>query len=148
MATTQDFLATSSITIAAPRSDVWSALVTPAAIKQYMFGAEVRSDWKEGSPITWSGEFQGKRYQDKGKIIRMQPERTLQYTHFSPLSGQPETPENYHTVTIELADVGGKTEVTLTQDNNPTEDARKHSEQNWNTMLQGLKKFVETNAKR
>lgn len=148
MSTTQDYLATSSIVIAAAPADVWAALVTPAAIKQYMFGADVRSDWKEGSPITWSGEFQGKRYQDKGKIIRMQPERTLQYTHFSSLSGQRDTPENSHTVTIELDDVGGKTEVTLTQDNNPTEDARKHSEKNWNGMLQGLKKFVEANKKR
>jgi uncharacterized protein YndB with AHSA1/START domain len=147
MAPTLDYLATSSIVIAAPPADVWSALVTPAAIKQYMFGADVRSDWKEGSPITWSGEFQGKRYQDKGKIIRMQPERRLQYTHFSPLSGQPDTPESYHTVTIELADVGGRTHVTLTQDNNSSDDAREHSEKNWNTMLQGLKKFVETNTK-
>jgi hypothetical protein len=31
----------------------------------------------------------------------------------------------------------------LTQDNNATEEARKHSEQNWSTMLEALKQHVE-----
>ena len=144
MPTTQDLIARATITTDVPRAEVWKALVSPDAIKQYMFGADVRTDWKEGSPITWSGEWQGKRYEDKGKILQVKPERRLQYSHFSPLSGLPDTPENYHTVTIELSDVGEKTLVTLGQDNTSTEEARKHSEQNWNTMLQGLKKFVES----
>ena len=144
MPTTQDLIAKANVTIDAPPNVVWGALVTPAAIKQYMFGADVRTDWKEGSPITWSGEWQGKRFQDKGKILLLKPGRMMQYTHFSPLAGLPDTPQNHHTVTIELADVGGKTKVTLTQDNNSTEEARKDSEKNWNMMLQGLKKLVES----
>ena len=143
MPMTQDRIAKATITIDAARADVWKALVSAEAAKQYMFGADVRSDYKEGSPITWSGVFQGKPFQDKGKILKVERDRRLQYTHFSPLTGQPDVPENYHTVTIELADAGAKTSVTLTQDNNPTEDARKHSEQNWNVMLQSLKKVVE-----
>ena len=144
MPTIQDLIAKANVTIDAPPNEVWSALVSPASIKQYMFGADVRTDWKEGSPITWSGEWQGKQFQDKGKILQLKPGRVMQYTHFSPLAGLADTPENYHTVTIELADVGGKTKVTLTQDNNSTEDARKDSEKNWNMMLQGLKRVVES----
>jgi uncharacterized protein YndB with AHSA1/START domain len=143
MPTTQDLTASATILIEAPRAEVWKALVSPEAIKQYMFGADVRTDWKEGSPITWSGEWKGKKFEDKGKILQVKPERRLQYSHFSPLAGQPDTPEHYHTVTIELAEVAGKTKVTLIQDNNSTESARQESEQNWNGMLQGLKKFVE-----
>lgn len=143
MQTSQDLIAKTSVVIDAPKADVWKALVTPAAIKQYMFGTDARSDFKEGSPITWTGAWQGKPYQDKGVIQRAEPERVLQYTHFSPLAGQPDRPENYHTVTIELADSGSQTRVTLTQDNNPTEEARAHSEKNWTMMLSGLKKFVE-----
>jgi uncharacterized protein YndB with AHSA1/START domain len=143
MPTPQDLMAKASVTINAPRADVWKALVNPSAIKQYMFGADVRTDWKEGSPITWSGEWKGKRFQDKGKVLHVKPERMLQYSHFSPLAGRPDTPENYHTVTIELADAGGKTQVTLAQDNNSTDAARKESEKNWNTMLGGLKTFAE-----
>jgi uncharacterized protein YndB with AHSA1/START domain len=141
--TTQDLIARATITIDARRAEVWKALVTPAAITQYMFGADVRTDWKEGSPITWSGEWKGTKFEDKGKLLQVKPERRLQYSHFSPLSGLPDTPENYHTVTTELADVGGKTLVTLIQDNSSTEEARKESEKNWNMMLQGLKKYLE-----
>jgi len=51
--------------------------------------------------------------------------------------------DSYHTVTIELSTEGNKTRVVLTQDNNPTEQAREHSERNWNTMLAALKKVLE-----
>jgi uncharacterized protein YndB with AHSA1/START domain len=137
-----NLIAQAMITIDAPRSKVWRALVDSAANKQFMFGADVRSDWKEGSPITWSGEFKGKSFQDKGVILRVQPERVLKYSHFSPLAGKPDKPENYHTVTIELADAGSQTRLVLTQDNNATEQARAESERNWKTMLESLKKVV------
>jgi uncharacterized protein YndB with AHSA1/START domain len=141
--TTQDLIARASIVIDAPRDRVWETLVDPVAITQYMFGADVRSDWKEGGPITWSGEWQGKRYEDKGVVLRVERDCALQYTHFSPLSGQPDKPENYRTVTIELSDAGRQTRLMLSQDNNPTEEARSHSEKNWKTVLSGVKKFVE-----
>jgi uncharacterized protein YndB with AHSA1/START domain len=142
-ANTANLIARCSITVSASPEQVWEALVTPAAIKQYMFGTNVSSDWKEGSPIVWKGEWQGRQYEDKGVIRQLKPGRALQYTHFSPLTGLPDRPENYHTVTIQLAEEGERTRVSLTQDNNPTEEARAHSEKNWAMMLEGLKKFVE-----
>jgi len=36
-----------------------------------------------------------------------------------------------------------RTRVTLSQDNNPTEQAREHSEKNWGMMLTALKQFLE-----
>ena len=122
---------------------VWEALVTPDQIRQYMFGTNVISDWKEGARIVWKGEWEGKPYEDKGQILKFQPEHLLQYSHFSPLSGQPDMSENYHTVTVELSRKGTSTLVTLSQDNNASEEERHHSEQNWTMMLAGLKKFVE-----
>ena len=138
-----DRIAKASTTIDAPPARVWDALTHPASIRQYMFGTNVESDWKPRSAITWTGEWQGKTYEDKGVIQRIERPRLLRYTHFSPLAGLPDEPENYHTVTIELSDEGGGTAVTLSQDNNPTDEAREHSEKNWRMMLEGLKKFVE-----
>ncbi len=140
---TANLIARGSIAIAAPVERVWNALITPSAIKEYMFGTTVESDWKEGSPIFWKGEWNGRDYEDKGVIRQFNPGRALQYTHFSPLSGLPDTPANYHTVTIQLSPEGDGTRVSLTQDNNLTEEARSHSEKNWNVMLDGLKKYVE-----
>jgi uncharacterized protein YndB with AHSA1/START domain len=137
-----DLLAKASTTINASAAEVWDALVDPAKIKQYMFGTTVESEWNEGSPISWKGEWEGRPYEDKGVILKLKPQRTLQYSHFSPMSGLPDKRENYHTVTIELSG-DGPTEVTLTQDNNPDEKTREHSEKNWAMMLDSLKKLLE-----
>ena len=139
----RNLVARASISINAPGEKVWNALVDPKAIKQYMFGTNVVSDWHEGSSIVWKGEWQGKSYEDKGVILQLKPGRTIQYSHFSPLSGLPDKPENYHTVTIEISTKGNQTLVSLAQDNNATEETRAHSEENWEMMLAALKKFLE-----
>ena len=138
-----DHIAKASTTIDAPPAQVWDALVNPEQIRQYMFGTQVTSTWKEGSPIVWKGEWKGKSYEDKGVILALKPERMLRYSHFSPLSGQPDRPESYHTVTIELSGSGDHTTVSLSQDKNPTPEAREHSEKNWSAMLAGLKRLLE-----
>ena len=139
----KDLIARTSVNIKATRAKVWGALIKPEEIKQYMFGTNVITDWCKGSPIIWKGEWQGKPYEDKGVVLQFSPERTIQYNHFSPLSGLSDKLENYHTVTIELSGEGNKTEVSLPQDNNPTKQARDHSEKNWKMMLTALKKFLE-----
>jgi uncharacterized protein YndB with AHSA1/START domain len=138
-----DHVAKASVTIDAPIAKVWDALVNPDTIRQYMFGTTVVSEWKKGSPIVWKGEWKGRAYEDKGVIVELEPERRLRYSHFSPLAGLPDLPENYHNVTIELSVENGLVRVTLSQDNNPTAEAREHSERNWATMLAGLKKLLE-----
>jgi uncharacterized protein YndB with AHSA1/START domain len=139
----KNLIAKASVDIGAPSEMVWNALVTPESIKQYMFGTTVVSDWHEGSPIFWRGEWQGRPYEDKGTILQFKLGRKIQYSHFSPLSGVPDKPENYHTVTVELSANGNQTHVLLSQDNNANEEERLHSEKNWEMMLSGLKKFVE-----
>ena len=94
--------AKADVTIHASVAKVWDALVNPETIKRYMFGTTVVSDWKEGSPIVWRGEWKGKPYQDKGRILELRAGKRLQYSHFSPLSGAPDTAENYHKVTVDL----------------------------------------------
>jgi uncharacterized protein YndB with AHSA1/START domain len=94
-------LARTAVTIAAPVAEVWEALTTPAAIKEYMFGTTVTSDWVVGSPIMWTSEWQGFTYIDKGIILQLVPERLFEYSHFS-ARGAPDLPEHYHVVTVEL----------------------------------------------
>jgi hypothetical protein len=64
-------------------------------------------------------------------------------THFSPLSGQEDALENYHTLVYELESRGQKTRISLSQDNNESEEAAEHSRANWEKMLFGLKQVVE-----
>lgn len=136
-------IAIATVTIEAPRARVWKALVTPSQIRQYMFGTTVVSDFRPDTPITWKGEWDGRHYEDKGMILDARSGELLRYTHFSPLAGLPDKPENYHVVTIELSESGSATRVTLSQDNNVDDHARQESEKNWKTMLDSLKRLVE-----
>jgi uncharacterized protein YndB with AHSA1/START domain len=139
----RELVAKSEIIVNAPASKVWEVLTNPVIVKQLMFGADVITDWKEGSPIIYKGIWQGKPFEDKGKVVTFHTEKLLVTTHWSPLSGTADIPENYHTVSYELKSENNQTHVILTQDNNATEDEKKHSESNWNMMLKTLKKMVE-----
>jgi uncharacterized protein YndB with AHSA1/START domain len=137
------FTATADVTIKTDSGKVWDALTNPELIKQYLFGTEARSEWKVGSSITYTGVWQGKAYQDKGKILELVPNRLLKTTFWSALSGLEDTPENYNTVTYQLAEAGGRTRLTVAQDNNSSLEEAEHSEANWRTVLQTLKELLE-----
>ena len=136
-------VATASIEIEAPASRVWTALTEPDQIAAYMFGSRVETDWEVGHPITWNGEWEGKPYQDKGQVLAYDEPERLSVTHFSPLTGQDDVPESYHTLVYELDEHDGVTTVSLSQDNNASEEEAEHSRANWQMMLGGLKQHVE-----
>jgi uncharacterized protein YndB with AHSA1/START domain len=131
-----------SIDIEAPADKVWAALTEPHLVKTYMMGATLKTDWKIGHPITWSGNYKGKPYEDKGIVRAVEPGMRLMVTHWSPLSGLEDKPENYHTVTYEVVGHGGHTHLTLTQEN-LTGASAEQSKQNWRPVLAGLKKVAE-----
>ena len=138
-----NLIAKAETTVNSQINKIWDALVNPDIIKKYLFGTNVISDWKEGSKIIWKGEWQGKLYEDKGEILQIIPATRLQYSHFSPLSGLADIPENYHTVTIDLTDNNLSTKISLSQDKNATEQEREHSQKNWAMMLEHLKRLLE-----
>ena len=136
-------VAQATVLISVPPSRVWEALIDPELIKQYLFGTEVTSDWQVGSSITYKGIWEGKAYEDKGKVLQIELGKLLVSTFWSSLSGVPDAPENYQTVRYELMANDGGTRVTITQDNNATKEDASHSEKNWNVVLEGLKKLLE-----
>lgn len=138
-----NYVATAEIDIDATPSQVWAALTDPAQIKKYMFGSEVVTDWRPGSPIVWQGDYEGKPYQDKGEILEIEPDKRMKVTHFSPLSGQDDVPENYHTLTYDLDERGAGTHLSLSQDNNGSEDEAERAQGTWDSLLEGLKTTVE-----
>lgn len=137
------YIAKTSTTINAPASKVWEALTKPELVKQYFFGTNLKTDWVVGSPITYTGEWEGKTYEDKGTVLEFIPEKKMVSTYWSSMGGLPDVPENYKKVATELSEENGVTTVTITQDNNETEEKAKHSEGNWGMVLDGLKKLVE-----
>jgi uncharacterized protein YndB with AHSA1/START domain len=145
-------VARASVHVDAPVEDVWEALTEPELMYKYFFGATVSTDWSVGSPITFEGEWDGRRYEDKGEVLAFLPEDELAYTHWSPLSGTEDAPENYQVVDIAVDEIDEGTEVTLTQmtmTGEVTEDdlaRRAQYEENWMKVLEGLKETVLARA--
>jgi uncharacterized protein YndB with AHSA1/START domain len=136
-------IAQATVNINAPAARVWESLTDPELIKQYLFGADVITDWKVGSPILYKGTYQGKAYEDKGRVLKAEPEKLLLITHWSPLSGSADLPENYHQVRYELRAENDSTQVTITQDNNASKEEQEQNANFWKTVLEGMKKLLE-----
>src|SRR2546430_14234725 len=131
------FVARASVTIDAPRARVWDALVNPETIKAYMPVTDVLSEWREDSPIVWKSEFQGKSFEVRGTVLRLEPERLLEYDHSRPIfrsSAVPQPPERYQRVTIEQ--------------NNTTQKEFEHSAGSWRMVLNGMKALLEGRIER
>lgn len=139
----RNLVAKTHITVHAPPSKVWDALTTPELIKKYLMGADVHTDWKVGSPLEYTGSYQGKPFREKGTIKKIEKNKVLQATHFSTSSGKEDTPENYALVTWQLDERNGSTVVSVSQDSIGSEKGVETSKKNWDAVLQGLKKTVE-----
>jgi uncharacterized protein YndB with AHSA1/START domain len=122
---------------------VWEALTNPELIKKYFFGTDTKTDWKVGSPITFTGEWEGKKYEDKGTILEIQPKELIKYEYWSSMSGMEDKPENYVPITYEIATENDQTKVMITQENIPSEEIKKHSLENWKMVLFNLKELLE-----
>jgi uncharacterized protein YndB with AHSA1/START domain len=142
----RDFISRASIVINAPVAKVWESLVNPEMVKKYFWGAEVSTDWEVGSPIIFNGEFNGKRYEEKGEILQFELENLLQYSHWSNLENIPDVPENYRYWTFRLSRDGENVILSITEDNIPTENQRKRSDEFWSGVLKTIKELLEENG--
>ena len=140
-------IATTSTSIYSSPSSVWKALIDPEIVKQYMYGAEVYSDWQVGSSITYKGVWEGRPYEDKGTILEIIPERVLSYTYWSPLSGTDDFEDNYAHVTYHVSEYDDETTLTITQDNLETDEAVVAAEENWMKVAGNIKRILEGDRK-
>lgn len=136
-------VATAEIYIDAPAEQVWATLTEPAAVKAWMFGTDLETDWRVGGPIVWKGEYEGRSYEDKGEVLGFDPPRSFSVTHFSPMSGQDDLPENYHTLVFALAATDQGTRLELSQDNNTSDDEAQRAVANWTQALRSVKVHAE-----
>jgi uncharacterized protein YndB with AHSA1/START domain len=140
----KDHIVEKKITIKAEPAKVWEALTNPELTKKYFFGCKVYSKWKEGSSIAFKGRFMlVKKIEMKGKIVKIEPGKLLQYTLMNEGS---EDAANQSLVTDKLAYKNGKTVLSITDDVGKAEGAGERYERSvkgWDKILKGLKELVE-----
>ncbi|MDR6784359.1 uncharacterized protein YndB with AHSA1/START domain [Pedobacter africanus] len=140
---------TKTIHIDASRSKLWEVLTRPGLMRQWLSDSalDIKTSWKIGSPITMlvAAESYKDCFENKGTVLQFEPERLLQYSHLSSLSKLHDHIENYTVITFLLAALDGKTTLTLTLNNFPTETIYQHLAFYWNITLELLKKLIEGN---
>ena len=140
---TQKFSNKKSVIIHAPVTMVWRALTEPALIKKYFFGVDIIGEWKEGNTIISKGEWQGKKFEGKYKVLQVETQKLLKYSYWSNLSGHADVPENYHIITYELSGENDNTRLTLTEENLATPEMKEQSARLWDLVFGDLKKLTE-----
>ena len=140
-----------SVDIQATIAAVWNTLTRPELVKQYLFGTQMQADWKVGGKITYSGEWEGKPYEDHGTILALEPQKKLVCTYWSAAFGE-DIPENYQTITYSVTPLQATntpssipmTRLEITQDNVANEESREHSQNNWQYVADKLSEVAQT----
>ncbi|MGL4759505.1 MAG: SRPBCC family protein [Patescibacteria group bacterium] len=121
---------------------VWEGLTNPKIVKKYFFGTDLTSDFKVGSTIKFTGEYEGKQYVDGGVISKIDAPNLLEYSYYSSWSEKENIPENHLIVTYQLKEIGsGKTELTITQESYD-EEKKLELEQNWSSIIDEMQKIL------
>lgn len=128
--------------IKADPKTVWTVLTNPEEIKKWL-GVDTKSDWVPQSDITFTFTWEGNKYQDKGKVIRFDKEKSFAYSYWSGFSGLPDKLENYSKVEFLIEPTKEKTLLKLSHSEFPTETMYKHSDKNWEETLDMIKKLSE-----
>jgi len=136
--------AKASIEIHSSPEVIWEALTNPDIIEKYLYGTKTITDWVEGSPIIFMGEYNGKQYKDKGEVRRIIPNQYIEYTFFSSFSDLEDKPENYTLVTYEIDNnADDKSMLTISQHNLPNEELAQHTKESWERIVGQIKEISE-----
>ena len=131
-----------AIEVRATAPMVWAALTKPDLTKQYFFGCEAVSDWRVGSPVSYSTVSDGKRTVHVSGVVKAyEPHRLLECTCVA--AGFEGNPEKETTVTWSLSPRGDLTEVAVTQGEFHDRIEYTQVGQSADAILAGLKRLVE-----
>jgi uncharacterized protein YndB with AHSA1/START domain len=121
---------------------LWAALTTSEFIKQYWFGVNIETDWKQGSP--WKMIYPDGRVTDSGEVLEIDPPKRIVLKWRNEF--RPELAvEGFARCSIELEEQGAAVKLTI---NHSIERAdSKFIEAvsgGWPRILSNLKSLLET----
>lgn len=135
----------SIVKINAPLQKVWDILTKPEHVKQWQYGSELTTDWKPGSDIRFKTEWQGKIFEQWGKVLEVRQNESIKYSLFAPRPGLEDKPENYFEMNYLLTTDNGKTKLEIIQIDNRPGAVQEKPQGEENPILQGLKQLAEAN---
>lgn len=132
--------------IKSPSAVVWQLITNPQFMGKWLSDDKihVESNWKNGSPIIFSGMMHGIYLYNKGIILQFTPLIFFKYNYISNLSNLPDVPENYTKIcfTLNESNAGVILELEISEINSYVD--YKHLEMYWKPTLNIIKKFAES----
>ncbi|MBM7553566.1 SRPBCC family protein [Thalassobacillus pellis] len=135
---------TYTIFISTTPEKLWSALTEGEHTKQYFFGREVKSEWKEGASVLFLRK--GGELDVKGEVLKAEPYKLLVITWNHPEGKTEEATQ----VTYRLDQWNETVKFTLLHEHLTKEDFAEESKtfkglnNGWPAILSNLKSYLET----
>ncbi|MEO8088557.1 MAG: SRPBCC domain-containing protein [Bacteroidota bacterium] len=133
----------SLIQINSSKENVWDALTNPQLVKQWQFGSDLLTDWQVGSDIRFSTAWEGKLFEQWGKVLEVKMHEILRYSLFAPRPGLEDIPENYFIMSYLLTPEKGGTRLEIIQDDNRPGAVQEELQGEENAVLLSLKNLIE-----
>lgn len=134
----------STISINATKEKVWDTLTKPGLVKLWQYGSDLITNWEIDSDIKFRTEWEGKIFEQWGKILEVRPTDLLKYSLFAPRPDIEDKPENYFIMSYVLTSENGQTKLEIIQEDNRPNAVQEQPQGEENPVLQSLKKVAES----
>ena len=102
------------------------------------------TDWKVGSDIRFKTEWEGKIFEQWGKILEIRQNELIKYSLFAPRPDLEDKPENYFIMNYVLTAENGQTKLEIIQEDNRQNAVQEEPQGEENPILKSLKEIAET----
>lgn len=134
----------STIKVKATAEKLWDVLTKPELVKQWQYGSDLITDWKEGNPIRFTTKWQDKVFEQWGKVLEVVPQKLIRYSLFAPRPDLEDKPENYFVMNYKLTSDGNYTILEIIQEDTRPGAVQEKPQGEENQILAGLKALAES----
>lgn len=134
----------STIKINAPIQKVWGIITKLELVKLWQYGSDLLTTWEVSSDIKFRTEWEGKVFEQWGKVLEMLPNELVRYSLFAPRPDLEDKPENYFIMNYVLTDENGQTKLEIIQEDNRPNAVQEEPQGEENSILKLLKQLAET----
>jgi uncharacterized protein YndB with AHSA1/START domain len=135
---------TSTLKINAARQKVWDTITKADLVKLWQYSSDLLTTWEIGSTIKFRAEWEGKVFEQWGKVLVFTPTEIVKYNLFAPGPDLEDKPENYFIMSYVLTEENGYTKLEIIQEDNRPNAVQEQPQGEENPVLKSLKELAES----
>ena len=134
----------STIKINASRQKVWDTITKAELVKLWQYGSDLLTNWEIGSEIKFRTEWDGKVFEQWGKVLEVRTNELVKYNLFAPGPDLEDKPENYFIMSYVLTQQDGQTQLEIIQEDSRPNAVQEKPQGEENPVLKSLKQLAES----